>query len=220
VAEVGEVDYAAHSCFSSVPSGIVESFAALIISIFALYLTIRQIRLASGANHLPVVLDAFNASRSPQWFEAQEYILNKLPREHAAGCGWRDLPQQARDHVNTIGLFYDDLGKLVAHRMIRQNLVIGSYGEMIVHLWDVLAPYVYQERRAHMPHFWVYFEDLAARTAKTPPQAVYSQLRLHRRPPHREPDMANSVQELPEAPTLDHRSKAAARPRRTYGVTH
>lgn len=163
------------------------ALAALFISVIALVLTVWQIRVARGANHLPVVLDAFKASRSPEWFEAQEYILNKLPGEHAAGCAWRDLPQQARDQVNTIGLFYDDIGKLVAHHVIRQDLVIGSYGDPIVYLWDALAPYVYAER-AYIPGFWVYFEDLAARTASRPPRAVYAKLRLRPRPPRQELD--------------------------------
>jgi hypothetical protein len=41
-----------------------------------------------------------------------------------------------RDHAVLIGLFYDDLGELVAHRMIDQDLVTGGYGTMIVRLWD------------------------------------------------------------------------------------
>lgn len=167
----------------------VFALAALLISVIALALAAWQIHVVRGANHLPVVLDAFKASRCPEWFEAQEYILNRLSREHAAGCAWRDLPQQARDQVNTIGLFYDDLGKLIAHQVISGDLVIGSYGDSIVYLWDVLAPYVYAER-AHVPDFWVYFEDLAARTAKTSTRAVYAKLRLRKRPPCRQPDAA------------------------------
>lgn len=158
------------------------SLTALVISIL---LTLRQIRVASGGNHLPVVLDAFRETRSAAWFEAQEYVLTALAKEHDADCGHRGLPAQARTHANTIGLFYDDLAKLVAHGMIDQSLVIGSYGTNIVRLWDALAPYVYTEREKHRLHFWIYFEDLAVRTAATHPNVVYTDLRLQRRPPRR-----------------------------------
>ncbi|RBQ15584.1 hypothetical protein DP939_35005 [Spongiactinospora rosea] len=157
------------------------SLTALAISVF---LTLRQIRLASGGLHLPVVLETFLHSRNPAWFKAQEYVLTMLAHEYQAERGWRGLPEQARAQVNTIGLFYDDLGKLVAHGMIDQRLVIGSYGTNIVRLWDALAPYVYTERHNHAPlHFWIYFEDLAARTAATPPETVYAGLGLRSRPP-------------------------------------
>jgi hypothetical protein len=156
------------------------SLTALVISIL---LTLRQLRLASGGNHLPVVLDGFKETRSAAWFEAQEYVLTELAKEHEPDCGHRGLPEQARTHANTIGLFYDDLGKVVAHGMIDQSLVIGSYGTNIVRLWDALAPYVYTERRKHGLHFWIYFEDLAARTAATHPEVVYADLRLRSRPP-------------------------------------
>jgi hypothetical protein len=135
---------------------IVLNLATLVISLTALVismlLTLRQLRLVSGGIHLPVVLDAFKETRSAAWFEAQEYVLTELAKEHEPDCGHRGLPEQARAHANTIGLFYDDLGKLVAHGMIDQSLVIGAYGTNIVRLWDALAPYVYTERREHGLH--------------------------------------------------------------------
>jgi len=171
---------------------IVLSLATTVISLTALVISIlltrRQLRLVSGGNHLPVVLDAFKETRSAVWFEAQEYVLSELAKEHESDCGHRGLPEPARIRVNTIGLFYDDLGKLVAHGMIDQSLVIGAYGTNIVRLWDALAPYVYTERREHGLHFWIYFEDLAARTAATHPEVVYAHLHLRSRPPRQEPN--------------------------------
>lgn len=161
------------------------NLAALAISVTALtmtaLLTMRQIRVASGANHLPVILNAFREIRSGGWFEAEDYILRRLAQEHSADCGWRGLPPSTRAQVTTIGLYFDDLGKLVAHEVIDQRLVIGAHGTIIVRLWDVLAPYVYAERQSQGNYFWVYFEDLAARTAETHPDAVYATMR--RRPP-------------------------------------
>lgn len=171
---------------------IVLSLAALAVPLTALIISIplalRQLRLISGGNHLPVVLEAFKETRSAAWFEAQEYVLTELAKEHESDCGHRGLPEQARTHANTIGLFYDDLGKLVAHGMIDQSLIIGAYGTNIVRLWDALAPYVYTERRQHGLHFWIYFEDLATRTAATHPEVVYAHLHLRSRPPREKPE--------------------------------
>lgn len=174
-----------------------ESFAALLIAVVALILTVWQIRVARGGNHLPVVLEAFKESRSPEWFRAQEYILSELALDHHPDCGWRGLPVPARAHVNTIGLFYDDLGKLAAHGMIGEKLIIGAYGQTITRLWDALAPYVYEERRAYMPHHWVYFEDLAVRAAKRGPEAVYAELGLRRRPPDGNQSVPEAAYEAP-----------------------
>lgn len=167
------------------------NLAALAISLTALVtsalLTRRQVRLATSGVHLPVILESFKETRSATWFEAQEFVLTELAGKHESAGGHRGLPKAVRDHANTIGLFYDDLGKLVAHGMIDQNLIIGSYGTNIVRLWDALAPYVYGERQQHGLHFWIYFEDLAARTAATHPEEVYASLGMRARPPRQAP---------------------------------
>lgn len=59
-------------------ASVVLALAALITS---LLLTLRQLRLSSGQNDLPVVLDAFAHSRGPAYLEAQEYLLHALARE-------------------------------------------------------------------------------------------------------------------------------------------
>jgi hypothetical protein len=166
-----------------------EAFAALAVSVVAVVATtligIRQARLANGSNHLPVILKAFKESREPGWFEDQEYVLNELTTEFPDPVAWRNLPDDVRARVNTNGIFYDDLGKLVAHGMIDEDLAIGSYGMTVVQLWDVLAPYVYEER-SHTSNFWIYFENLAARIADKDPNTVYAKLRLRQRPPQQQ----------------------------------
>lgn len=177
-------------------SSLLQNFITLAISVVALtttmFLTLRQIRLATFANHLPVVLEAFKETRGEAWLDAEDYVLNRLASEHPADGGWHNLPEPARSHVTKIALFYDDLGKVVAHGVINQSLVIGSYGTNIVLLWDALAPYVYSDRHAHGTHSWVYFEDLAVRTASTHPQEVYRSLGLKYRRPRQEPDAVRS----------------------------
>jgi hypothetical protein len=168
------------------------NLAALLIPLVALIvsipLTLRQIRLGSGANHLPVILEAFRDVRDPAYAEAERYVLDDLTREHPAVCGWSGLPEPARTQTLRIGILFDDLGKLVAHGIVDEELVIGSFGMGIVRVWDVLAPYVYQERHAQANHFWIYFEDLACRTAARSNVEIYAALGLRARPPRPAPD--------------------------------
>lgn len=161
---------------------LVVSLAALVVSAIV---GVRQIRLSDGGNQLPVVLDAFRESRGPGWLPAHEYVLNTLPVQHSPEHGYRGLPDDARAHADTVGLFYDDLGKLIAHGVIDKNLVIGAYGPTIVRLWDALAPVVYAERRLYGLHFWIYFEHLAVLTAQADMNRVYRKLRA--RPPRPTP---------------------------------
>ena len=64
------------------------------------------------------MLNAFAETRTAAFFEAQEYLVNDLAREHKADLGVRGLPKHVRDYVRFVGLFYDDLGKLVDHHVI------------------------------------------------------------------------------------------------------
>jgi hypothetical protein len=168
------------------------NLAALMISLLALVvsvlLTLRQIRLSNGGNHLPVILEAFKLAHDPDsdYLNAEKYLLNDLAREHPVDLGIIGLPTAARTHALTIGMFFDDLGKVVAHDIVHQDIVVGSFDSGIVRMWDALAPYVYQQRRASDNHFWIYFEDLAVRAATRPGAVVYAALGLRSRPPQQE----------------------------------
>ncbi|MEE4541302.1 hypothetical protein V2S66_04890 [Streptomyces sp. V4-01] len=165
------------------------SLVALVVSIL---LTLRQIRLSNGGNHLPVILEAFKLAHDPDstYLNAEKYLLNDLAREHSVDCGVTELPAPARAYALTIGMFFDDLGKVVAHDIVHQDIVVGSFGPGLVRMWDALAPYVYRQRRTHGNHFWIYFEDLAVRAATRPSAVVYAALGLRSRPPRQEPHVS------------------------------
>ncbi|MDQ0600804.1 hypothetical protein QF037_005149 [Streptomyces canus] len=75
--------------------------------------------------------------------------------------------------IRRVSLFYDDVGKLVAHGVVEESLIIGSYGLNIVNMWDVLAPYIYKERILTTKAM-LYFEDLAARAKARPMESVHA----------------------------------------------
>jgi len=160
-----------------------------LIALVALLLTLRQIRLSNGGNHLPVILEAFKVAHAPDspCLGAEKYLLNDLARQYPDDCSVTELSGPAYSHALFIGMFFDDLGKAVAHGMIHEDVVLGSFGPGVVPIWDALAPYVYRQREVSSSNFWIYFEDLAARATTRPSSDIYKALGLRSRQPRRGP---------------------------------
>ncbi|MEU1707883.1 DUF4760 domain-containing protein [Streptomyces sp. NPDC005706] len=131
---------------------------------------------------LPIILQLFKETRDPAFSRAIEYISHDLAREHSPDNGYRRLPPEARSHVRRVGLFYDDVGKLVAFGVVDERLIIGSYGTNIVCMWDDLSPYIYRERILSTKAM-LFFEDLAARAKARPLPSVHAELGLAHCPP-------------------------------------
>lgn len=158
---------------------VLMSVLALLVSALLAY---RQIGLTVGANHLPVILDAFREIRSVEFQDSQKYIFERLTSEHGSARGYRDIDEPARSHLQAVGSFYDDLGKLVAHKIIDEGVIIGAYGDTIMALWKVIRPYVCRERELRGTRGYVYFEDLACRALSRSSVKVHQELGLRKWP--------------------------------------
>jgi hypothetical protein len=161
---------------------IVMNLAALVVSVAALTVSIafalRQLRMSRGANLLPVILQAFRDVRDADFGSAQQYIHDELPRQYDAALGWRGLPVEVRNRIRTVILFYDDLGKTVAHGAIDEDLIVGSYGYGLQRTWRALEPFIRTERQLRNSNFLVYMEHLASRVERLPPEQIYRRLGL------------------------------------------
>ncbi|WP_141746854.1 DUF4760 domain-containing protein [Streptomyces agglomeratus] len=159
---------------------------AVLVAVVALATSVavsrRQLRLAQNSNVLPIIIELFRETREPEFSHAIEYISTRLAAEHSPDNGYRSLPPEAKRHIRRVSLFYDDVGKLVAHGVVEERLVIGSYGLNIVSMWDVLAPYIYRERLLTSKAM-LYFEDLAARAKARPMSTVHTEIGLLECPP-------------------------------------
>lgn len=153
------------------------SVLSLTVSGFIAY---RQLRTATDGYALPVVLNVFSQFRSQEFFEAQQYIFHELNQEFEQAVAYTDLPLENRSKVRMVAGLYDDLGKLVAHGIVREELVIGSNGAQARRIWEAVAPFVLQERKKRRSMLWIYLEDLAARSTRTPPTEIYERLKLRR----------------------------------------
>jgi hypothetical protein len=165
-----------------VDAEVVINVVAIVISATSLavsgVLAVRQNRTASAGYSLPVVLEVFGQFRSEEFFEARQYVFHDLNKDFADPIPYTDLPPEARTKVRIVGGRYDDLGKLVAHGVVNEELIIGSNGTAIRRVWEAVAPFVFAERRKTGALTWAYLEDLADRALRNPPQAIYAKLGL------------------------------------------
>lgn len=156
----------------------------IIISVTSLavsgVLALRQMRTATDGYALPVVLDVFGRFRTQEFFEAQQYVWYQLNQDFPEPIAYTELPLESRSKVRTVAGLYDDLGKLVAHRIIREELIIGSNGVAVRRIWEAVEPFVLKEREKRKSNLWIYLEDLAYRVERTPPAMIYQRLNLHR----------------------------------------
>jgi hypothetical protein len=150
------------------------SVASLIVSGM---LALRQTRTTTNGYALPVVLQVFSRFRTQEFFDAQQFIFEDLPGE--AVQPYTDLPLEARAQIRMVGGLYDDLGKLVAHGIVQEELVIGSNGIQARRIWEAVEPFVRAERDKRASNLWIYLEDLAYRSTRKPPAAIHAKLKLH-----------------------------------------
>lgn len=154
---------------------IVISLAALTVSAV---LALRQTRTAAAGYALPVVLEVFDQFRTPEFFTARQYVYHSLSKEFDPPVPLPDLPVEPQTTVRMVAGRYDDLGKLVAHGIIDEDLVIGSNGTAIRKVWRAVEPFVLLDRAENDATTWCYLEDLARRVERRPPRTVYEKLQL------------------------------------------
>src|SRR5689334_12370597 len=118
---------------------------SLLISLIALaisaYLAHRQASAAHGANLIPVISNSFREWRQPDFVLTQKYILTSLSLNHDANMRPSGIPEPLQSQIDTVAIFYDDLGKLVAYRALDWIIVIGTFGVTTVRVWDALKPF-------------------------------------------------------------------------------
>lgn len=160
----------------------VLNFASLVIALAALTISTRlshrQVTTAERATLVPVVLDQFKISREASFLETQRFIREELTDAHAPSLGLSGLPEPLRSDIFSLTWFYDDLGKLVAHGIVSEDLILGAFGDALVRTWSPLRPYVYREREIRSSTFQAYFEDLAERARRLGPQVVHARMGL------------------------------------------
>jgi len=147
----------------------VTAVAAAVIAYWQVQLLPRQTRLS-------VVVESFREARTPEWWEARDWIVNHLTAECPPEQGVSSLPPPARAAVRKIGFLYDNLGVLVVHKVVPEDFVIGFFGEGMDRYWEILKPYIDAECRITGMAYMVYFRELARRSQIHPAAEIQRRL--------------------------------------------
>ncbi|MGW7386913.1 DUF4760 domain-containing protein [Streptomyces sp. NPDC054794] len=134
-------------------------------------------------HHVTDRLDGFRESRSPDFRASVEYVLYHLRDDFPTAVSYLELPDGPKEHVRQVAFFYDELGKLVVHGVVDQDLVIGSYGRTIYQTWLAIAPYVYRERELRQRVVLPYLEHMAAVTSEVTASDIHRKMKLRLLPP-------------------------------------
>jgi len=147
-----------------------------VTAVVALGITFRQVRAMSGQTQLSVVVESFREARMPEWWEARDWIFEHLTGECEPDHGISGLPPRARAMVRKIGFLYDNLGLLVVHKVVPEELVIGFFGEGMDKHWKILEPYIDAESKITGVDYMVYFRELARRSLLHPAAEIQRKL--------------------------------------------
>jgi hypothetical protein len=160
---------------------IILSIIAVITSVVSAVIVYKQTHVLKQTNMLPIVIDMFKEFRSPEFKHHQEYIYNQLTQEcDPQKTGYTKLPEAARIHVIVVSHFFDNLGLLVASGIVSEDLVLSFLGGPVISTWNLLEPYIYQERKWRNGIYQDHFEHLAALSLLNPQSKIMEKLNLLR----------------------------------------
>ncbi|GAA2207441.1 hypothetical protein GCM10009850_028990 [Nonomuraea monospora] len=144
------------------------SIAGALAAVAAVVISIRQARASARQALMPVVLGTFQEARSPEWFEARDYIFERLAAEHSPERGISGLPEPARTAVRKVGFLFDNAGLLIVHKAVPEELILSFFGESLPKFWQIMEPFVRRESEIRQVKTMVFFEHLVARSRMRP----------------------------------------------------
>ncbi|GAA0925885.1 MULTISPECIES: DUF4760 domain-containing protein [Streptomyces violaceusniger group] len=162
---------------------LVMNVVTLLISLIAVGVTaifsVRQVRLMTHANKLPVVLDLFKEWRDPEFVRREQRLWERLPPEPSAERGFSGLEEPLRSDAYEVCTYYQMLAYLVAFDVIEEDLIFLAVHYRLLKTWEVVEPYVLAERRARgdFYSFMNFFEELALMTSQKSTADVYRSVR-------------------------------------------
>ncbi|MEU2348426.1 hypothetical protein [Modestobacter sp. NPDC049651] len=161
--------------------------ASLAIALLALAVSLwtsrRSVRATQASQQLTVVKDLLVRRHQTDFEEALATLrAAAFTSDNDPRSGYDGLRPTDRQRAYLVTNYYDLLGKLVAHQIVDEDLVLGAYGHSVHWAWTALRPFVYAQRAKNRTEFNVYFEHLAQRARLRPAAEIHADLKLLRDP--------------------------------------
>jgi hypothetical protein len=164
------------------------SILSLFVSVLALgaslYASAKSVQAARAGLALSSVKDLLSRHHDRDFYEARKILKDSTFTEDLdISLGLDGMPREKRDAAHKVASLFEELGRLIAHRIISEDIIIGAYGGAILKSWEVLAPLIYAQRSVRSSAYYVYFEDLAARSQANSASDIYRRIGLRQLPP-------------------------------------
>src|SRR6266403_5026474 len=132
------IDWQVAAAIATVVSTVAFAASAIVV--------VLQLRQASRERYFSVTAHLFEIWQSPEFQHDQLFLLHKLPRST-----WEDFcalgrGEHAERAIHRVGGYYDRVGNLVRHNLIRKDEILPTIGGYAVAVWYRIQPLVKEFR--------------------------------------------------------------------------
>src|SRR5712671_3571377 len=132
------IDWQVAAAIATVVSTVAFAASAIVVVV--------QLRQAARERYFSVTAHLFEIWQSPEFQHDQLFLLHKLPRGT-----WEDFcalgrGEHAERAIHRVGGYYDRVGNLVRHNLIRKDDILPTIGGYAVAVWNHIEPLVKELR--------------------------------------------------------------------------
>jgi peroxiredoxin len=132
------IDWQVAAAVATVVSTVAFAASAIVV--------VLQLRQAARERYFSVTAHLFEIWQSPEFQHDQLFLLHKLPRST-----WEDFcalgrGEHAERAIHRVGGYYDRVGNLVRHNLIRKDDILPTIGGYAVAVWHRIEPLVKELR--------------------------------------------------------------------------
>lgn len=137
-------------------ASIVSAMAVVTSTIFLVF----QLRQAARERYFEITAHLFQIWQSPEFQEDQLFLLHKLPASTWEEFVANGRGERAERALHRVGAFYDRIGSLILHKLIRQDDMLPTIGGFAIAVWQRIEPFVVEARRRENAFLFQNFEAI------------------------------------------------------------
>jgi hypothetical protein len=137
-------------------ASIVSAMAIVASTIFL----VVQLRQAARERYFAITAHLFEIWQSTEFQEDQLFLLHKLPASTWEEFVANGRGERAERALHRVGAFYDRVGSLIRHKLIRQDDMLPTVGGVAIAVWQRIEPFVVEARRRENAFLFQNFEAM------------------------------------------------------------